>query len=625
MEEDRVKRYRRNDEPDEGVLDVAELDDDYEEYIPLKKRRQMEQERRQARLAKGGAQLPLPDAESAPALPLSAHGANGAGPGPVHAKESLLAAAAKARKEKPAETEAEKLLKEEQEIMRNITSRKALKSVMENAQGIVYTRILQTGWKPPLKVRQLSEEEAQELRDRFHIIVEGENLLPPILDFKDMKFPAPVLRQLASKNISRPTPIQMQGLPVILAGRDMIGVAFTGSGKTLVFSLPLLMLALQEEVRMPLEGGEGPVGLIVCPSRELARQTHEVITGYITAMKEDGLPELRSLLVMGGIDMRTQTDALRRGVHVIVATPGRLKDLLHKKRMNLDVCKFLCLDEADRMVDMGFEEDIREVLSYFKAQRQTLMFSATMPMKIKAFAESALVDPVTVNVGRAGAANLDVIQEVEYVKQEAKLVYLLECLQKTAPPVLVFAEKTADVDDIHEYLLVKGVEAVAVHGGKDQEEREAAIDEFKAGRKDVLVATDVASKGLDFPDIQHVINYDMPDEIENYVHRIGRTGRCGKTGIATTFINKNQSESILLDLKHLLQEAKQRIPPVLMVLEDPLEELRELEKASGTRGCTYCGGLGHRIADCPKLRSQTREQQRSKKDYFGSGGFGGET
>ncbi|KAK9916334.1 hypothetical protein WJX75_001332 [Coccomyxa subellipsoidea] len=509
--------------------------------------------------------------------------------------------------------------------MRNITSRKALKSVMENAQGIVYTRNLKTGWKPPLKVRLLSDEQGQDLRDRFHIIVEGENLLPPILDFKDMKLPPPVLRQLASKNISRPTPIQMQGLPVILAGRDMIGVAFTGSGKTLVFSLPLLMLALQEEVRMPLEGGEGPVGLIVCPSRELARQTHEVIQGYTTAMKEDGLPELRSLLVMGGIDMRTQTDALRRGVHVIVATPGRLKDLLHKKRMNLDVCKFLCLDEADRMVDMGFEEDIREVLSYFKAQRQTLMFSATMPMKIKAFAESALIDPVTVNVGRAGAANLDVIQEVEYVKQEAKLVYLLECLQKTAPPVLVFAEKTADVDDIHEYLLVKGVEAVAVHGGKDQEEREAAIDEFKAGKKDVLVATDVASKGLDFPDIQHVINYDMPDEIENYVHRIGRTGRCGKTGIATTFINKNQSESILLDLKHLLQEAKQRIPPVLTVLEDPLEELRELEKASGTRGCTYCGGLGHRIADCPKLRSQNREQQRNTKDYFGSGGFGGET
>ena len=223
---------------------------------------------------------------------------------------------------------------------------------------------------------------------------------------------------------------------------------------------------------------------------------------------------------------------------------------------------------------------------------------ATMPTKIQNFARSALVKPVTVNVGRAGAANLDVIQEVKYVKQEAKIVYLLECLQKTPPPVLVFCENKADVDDIHQYLLLKGVEAVAIHGGKDQEEREYAISSFKAGKNDVLVATDVASKGLDFPDIQHVINYDMPAEIENYVHRIGRTGRCGKTGIATTFTNKNQSETTLLDLKHLLQEAKQRIPPVLAELNDPMEDGDTISTASGVKGCAYCGGLGHRIRDC---------------------------
>ncbi|CAD5333048.1 unnamed protein product [Arabidopsis thaliana] len=236
---------------------------------------------------------------------------------------------------------------------------------------------------------------------------------------------------------------------------------------------------------------------------------------------------------------------------------------------------------------------------------QTLLFSATMPTKIQIFARSALVKPVTVNVGRAGAANLDVIQEVEYVKQEAKIVYLLECLQKTSPPVLIFCENKADVDDIHEYLLLKGVEAVAIHGGKDQEDREYAISSFKAGKKDVLVATDVASKGLDFPDIQHVINYDMPAEIENYVHRIGRTGRCGKTGIATTFINKNQSETTLLDLKHLLQEAKQRIPPVLAELNDPMKKQAEtIANASGVKGCAYCGGLGHRIRDCPNLSTR---------------------
>jgi ATP-dependent RNA helicase DDX41 len=309
------------------------------------------------------------------------------------------------------------------------------------------------------------------------------------------------------------------------------------------------------------------------------------------------MPHLRNMLCIGGIDMREQADAMRNGVHMITATPGRLKDMLAKKRINLELCRYLCLDEADRMVDLGFEDDIRDIYSYFKGQRQTLLFSATMPLKIRKFAESALVAPIVVNVGRAGAANLDVIQEVEYVKQEAKIVYLLECLQKTSPPVLVFAENKTDVDDIHEYLLLKGVEAVAVHGGKDQEERDMAIRAFKAGQKDVLVATDVASKGLDFPDIQHVINFDMPEEIENYVHRIGRTGRCGKTGIATTFINKSQSETVLLDLKHLLREAKQRVPPVLALLEDPMEAAEAAAAANGTKGCAYCGGLGHRIGN----------------------------
>lgn len=314
--------------------------------------------------------------------------------------------------------------------------------------------------------------------------------------------------------------------------------------------------------------------------------------------------------------MKEQADSIRRGVHIVVATPGRLMDMLDKKIMNLEVCRYLCLDEADRMIDMGFEEDIRTIFSYFKQQRQTMLFSATMPKKIQNFARSALVRPITVNVGRAGAASMDVIQEVEYVKQEAKIVYLLECLQKTHPPVLIFSEKKAEVDDIHEYLLLKGVEAVSIHGGKDQEERQWAVREFKEGRKDVLVATDIASKGLDFENIQHVINYDMPGDIENYVHRIGRTGRCGKTGIATTFINKTCDESVLLDLKHLLIEAKQKIPPVLATLESQNDYL----ELGDERGCSYCGGLGHRITDCPKLEAIQNKQTSTigKKDYLAS-------
>jgi len=317
---------------------------------------------------------------------------------------------------------------------------------------------------------------------------------------------------------------------------------------------------------------------------------------------------------MGGIDMREQQECFNAGLHMVCATPGRLMSMLEKKRFNLDMCKYLCLDEADRMIDLGFEEEMRTVFGYFKGQRQTVLFSATMPKKIQEFALGALTDPVVVNVGRAGAANLDVIQEVEYVKNEAKVVYLLECLQKTAPPVLVFSCNQGDVDDIHQYLLLKGVDAVAIHGGKDQSERTEAIEEFKNCIKDVLVATDVASKGLDFPDIQHVINYDMPKEIEDYVHRIGRTGRCGKTGVATSFINKDCQDTFLLDLKHLLMEAKQKIPPVLNTIPDPTAAFSDRENMTGVKGCGYCGGLGHRVTECPKLE---QAQAHKHKDAYG--------
>lgn len=584
-------------------------EDDYVEYVPVAKRRALEAQNILQRKGKASA-VTDDDLEKQRV---------------AETKPSLLVKASQLKREQPEISVTEQIVQQEKEMIENLSDRKTLMSVRELAKGITYTEPLPTGWKPPLHVRRMSKKECDLIRKQWHIIVDGGDIPPPIKNFKDMRFPEPVLKKLKAKGIVQPTPIQVQGLPVILSGRDMIGIAFTGSGKTLVFVLPMIMMAMQEEIMMPIVPGEGPFGLIICPSRELARQTYEVIEQFLIPLKEAGYPELRPLLCIGGVDMRSQLDIVKKGVHIVVATPGRLKDMLAKKKMNLDNCRYLTLDEADRLVDLGFEDDIREVFDHFKAQRQTLLFSATMPTKIQNFARSALVKPIIVNVGRAGAANLDVIQEVEYVKQEAKIVYLLECLQKTPPPVLIFCENKADVDDIHEYLLLKGVEAVAIHGGKDQEEREYAIAAFKAGKKDVLVATDVASKGLDFPDIQHVINYDMPAEIENYVHRIGRTGRCGKTGIATTFINKNQSETTLLDLKHLLQEAKQRIPPVLAELNDPMEDNEEITDISGVKGCAYCGGLGHRIRDCPKLEHQkSMAIANNRKDYFGSGGYRGE-
>ncbi|XP_047078876.1 DEAD-box ATP-dependent RNA helicase 35A-like [Lolium rigidum] len=608
--------------PAAAAVSVADDEDDYQDYIPVSKRRATDALRfRLSKPAAAAAPLPPP-----PASPTN----NKHGPPRIffEAPPLLLATHAQLKHSAPELTATERLIQQEKELLEDLSSTaKPLLPVGQAAKGITYTAPLRTGWKPPLRLRRMPRADADELRRRWHILVEGDDVPPPARCFRDdLRLPEPVLRALRDKGIVRPTPIQVQGLPVALSGRDMIGVAFTGSGKTLVFFvLPLVMLALQEETLMPVVPGEGPFGMVICPSRELAKQTYDVIETFLAPLTQAGFPEIRPLLCIGGVDVRTQLDVLNKGVHIVVATPGRLKDLLAKKKMNLDNCRYLTLDEADRLVDLGFEDDIREVIDHLKSQRQTLLFSATMPEKIQNFAKSALVKPVTVNVGRAGAANLDVIQEVEYVKEEARIIYLLECLQKTPPPVLIFCENKTDVDYIHEYLLLKGVEAVAIHGGKDQEERQNAIEFFKSGKKDVLVGTDVASKGLDFPDIQHVINYDMPAEIENYVHRIGRTGRCGKTGVATTFINRNQTETTLLDLKHLLKEAKQRIPPVLAELVDPLADAEAIAQESGVKGCQTCGGLGHRIADCPKReRQNSMAMAASRRDQYGGGGYRGE-
>ncbi|KAK7109440.1 probable ATP-dependent RNA helicase DDX41 [Littorina saxatilis] len=610
---DGKKRHHDDDEKAQ-----SSDDDNYVPYIPIKQRKKMELQQVKKRLLKQD------EGSGSGAADSSDNNAGGEddkeeeeediGPNAYISlldQHSELKKKAEARKE----TAREKMLKEEKKILESVAESKALMGVAELAKGIEYTDPIKTGWRPPRYILARPPEYHSKVRKKWHILVEGRELPPPVKTFREMKFPKAVISALKKKGIEKPTPIQIQGIPTVLSGRDMIGIAFTGSGKTLVFTLPLIMFCLEQEKRIPFMSNEGPYGLIVCPSRELARQTQEIIKYYMDQLAAEGFPSLRSALLIGGVQMKEQMEIVKRGVHVVVATPGRLMLMLDKKMVTLDVCRYLVLDEADRMIDMGFEEDVRTIFSYFKGQRQTLLFSATMPKKIQNFAVSALVEPVTINVGRAGAASLDVIQEVEYVKQEAKMVYILECLQKTSPPVLVFAEKKHDVDAIHEYLLLKGVEAVAIHGGKDQDERIRSVEQFKNFEKDVLVATDVASKGLDFPDIQHVINYDMPEDIENYVHRIGRTGRCGKTGVATTFVNKTVEESVLLDLKHLLMEAKQKVPQFLASMQADSEIYLDI---GGEVGCMYCGGLGHRIANCPKLEAIQTKQAASvgRRDYL---------
>ena len=633
---ERAFKRRERDEPAEAPLIGEDADDDDEEYQPYVSVKQRKAQKLAAldgrRAAAAEAARPAEPERDEPGAAAGEAAGEGAAAGgaaaPEPERKTLLNEAATLRNATamldPTAVKVGKQRDEEDWMLReaNRVQTNALQSAKELANDTTYTESLRTSWRPPRHIREMTREQADALRKKWYILSEGDDLPPPIKSFKDMRFPEPILRALATRGIKRPTPIQVQGIPVALMGRDMIGIAFTGSGKTITFSLPLIMLALEEETKLPLSAGEGPCGFILCPSRELARQTYEVMDYYCDALGAAGLPRPRCTLCIGGEDKRAQLEtAERRGVHCLVATPGRLGDLLNSKKLNLSVCKYMCLDEGDRMLDLGFDEEVAGIINHFSQQRQTLLFSATMPQKFRDFAKTTLVRPILVNVGRAGAANLDVIQEVEYVKQEAKIVYLLECLQKTAPPVVIFCERKGDVDDIHEYLLLKGVEAVSIHGGKDQEERNEAIKSFKDTVKDVLVATDIAAKGLDFPDIQHVINFDMPTEIENYVHRIGRTGRCGKTGVATTFINKAVDESALLDLKHLLIEAKQRVPPVLQALDDIDSNLSEV---NGVRGCAFCGGLGHRITECPKRDKDARRLNSNRRDMLGGDGYGGD-
>ncbi|MES1919258.1 putative DEAD-box ATP-dependent RNA helicase 43 [Bonamia ostreae] len=361
----------------------------------------------------------------------------------------------------------DKLAQEEASLLKGVNNeRMPIMSAREVAQGVKYKTEMKTTWRLPKIYQKMTLKKQTKIRKKGKIEIHGNEILPPIEDFNGMRFPKAIRRVLKRKGIQKPTPIQIQGLPTILSGRDMIGIAFTGSGKTLVFALPMIMQALELELRLPLKRGEGPFAMMICPSRELCLQTLNVIKEFTRELGKSGFPELRSLLCMGGTDMRRQEKNFARGFHLMCATPGRLFDMLNKNKFNLDICTFVCLDEADRLIDLGFDEEIRNIFSFFKRQRQTVMFSATMPPKIQTFATSALVNPVIVNVGRAGAANLDVIQEVEYVKNESKILYLLECLKKTAPPVLIFCSKQSDVDDVHEYLLLKGVDVVAIHGGK---------------------------------------------------------------------------------------------------------------------------------------------------------------
>nr|PVC51070.1 helicase [Theileria orientalis] len=461
----------------------------------------------------------------------------------------------------------------------------SLVPVKQRSQGVVYEKSIESIYTIPSCYRNIPESVLNVVRDFLFIDVSGSDVPPPIVKFDHMKLPSAIMRALNDKRILEPTNIQMQALPAALLGRDVIGISSTGrtsSGKTIVFVIPMVMQAWEMELRLPLKAFEGPFGLVVCPSRELASQITEVVKYFARHVHKHGGPSLECLCVIGGSDIWRQKDALRDGVHMVVATPGRLSDLVSKGTLNLAQCRYLCFDEADGLIDLGFDEEIGTVFNHLSAQRQTLLFSATMPKKLQEFARSSLVMPIVVNVGVSGSASKNVKQRVLRVPKEQKLKNVLQSLQSTPPPVLIFCENKADVDMVHEYLLLKGVDVAAIHGGLSQEERRSSVKRFRDGERDVLVGTDVASKGLDFSGVKHVINFDLPRDIENYVHRIGRTGRGDRTGFATTLLDGTEEEGALKNIKSILIESNQEIPEFLKGIHVGADTLRvsfEMSKA----------------------------------------------
>ena len=365
--------------------------------------------------------------------------------------------------------------------------------------------------------------------------------------FADLRLAPEILRALSESGYTDPTPIQAQAIPLVLEGRDLMAGAQTGTGKTAAFALPMLQNLLPHANSSASPARHPVRALILVPTRELAIQVEESVRTYAKHCK------LRSLVVFGGVDIKTQTPFLKRGVEILVATPGRLLDHIEMKSVQLNQVQTLVLDEADRMLDMGFMPDLKRILALLPKQRQNLMFSATFSTEIKKLAGEFLTDPKLIEVARSNAAAENVSQKVYRVEQADKHLVLAQLLRGSdATQVLVFTKTKLTAARLAKQLQKDGVAADAIHGDKTQLERIQALDAFKQGKVTVLIGTDVAARGLDIDQLPMVINYEIPSAPEDYVHRIGRTGRAGASGKAISLVSPEE-EKYLKEIEKLIK------------------------------------------------------------------------
>ncbi len=354
------------------------------------------------------------------------------------------------------------------------------------------------------------------------------------MPFKKMGLADPLVQGILATGYTAPTEIQSQAIPAILDGKDIIGCAQTGTGKTAAFVLPILN---RLEMAPQKTKNKKTLALVVTPTRELAVQIEKAVRGYGRFMK------LKTIAVYGGTNIESQIRFLRRGVDVIVATPGRLLDHIQRRTVNLSAVEVLVLDEADRMLDMGFIKDIRKIVKELPDKRQTLLFSATMPNEVKKLTKSIQKSPRMIQIGLQHNPIETITQHIYAVEKVMKMDLLLHMIEDWRMfSVLVFSRTKHGADKITRRLKRAGVVAVSIHSGRTQNQRQRALDGFRSGRYQVMVATDIAARGLDVEGISHVINYDVPTHAEDYVHRIGRTGRATATGDAITFVSREEEK-----------------------------------------------------------------------------------
>ncbi len=379
-------------------------------------------------------------------------------------------------------------------------------------------------------------------------------------NFSELGLADPIQRALNARNHLIPTPIQARAIPKLLSGRDMLGIAQTGTGKTAAFALPILHQLSQKPGGKSSRGPRSPRALVLAPTRELAIQIGDEFRAYSKYL------HLRQTVIYGGVGQRPQVNALSRGVDIVVATPGRLLDLMNQRRLGLETIELFVLDEADRMLDMGFARDIRKIIAALPKMRQTMLFSATMPGDIARLAGDILIDPVRVEVTPQATPVERVEQRVYHVEAAGKVTLLADILDDPAlSRVLVFARTKHRANRVAEQLVKRGIAADAIHGNKSQSARQRALKSFRAGSARVLVATDIAARGIDVDNVTHVINYELPNEPENYIHRIGRTARAGASGIALSFCDPAE-RAYLRDIERLIGSKLTLIgdaPPVI--------------------------------------------------------------